>query len=451
MGVRFLHTADLHLGSPLDSVAREDASRADELREATYGALERIVDLAIARDVAFVAVSGDLYDERARSVEANEFLVEQFGRLDERGIDCYVVHGNHDPLHDGAERLDWPANVHVFSADEPETVLHPNAEAPTARILGQSYGQQWERNSLYWQYTPPDRAVPNVGLLHTGLNPDGQRYAPCGPSDLAQKEIDYWALGHIHTPGRVSGAPAAYPGIPQGRHLGETDVGGCFVVEVGSNGEADVEFVPTSPVVWQRIEVDIGGATTVDGKSIGTLGELANHLVDRCQAVREADYSELTPDEFDLPVADVDWEPASVVYRIEVGGRGDVHEQLDPEATDWLADQLRDRLPSGTPAVWIESVRDRSSPPLPDDETLRADDETIDELHGLVDDLRTSERVRVDLREETGAVWEWTPPEQAEDLGADRIALDDDKLDELIDRALRRATDRLALERYDVD
>lgn len=449
MGIRFLHAADLHLGSPLGSVT--NGQRADELQRATHDALERIVSLAIDRDVEFVAVSGDLYDERARSVEANEFLVSQFERLGEHGVPCYIVHGNHDPFYDGAERLEWPENVYVFSADEVEMVDHPDGENTTARLLGQSYGQQWESEKLYYYYTPPDRTVPNIALLHTGMNPNGRKYAPCSPSDLASKEIDYWALGHIHTPGQVDGVNAAYSGIPQGRHVGEAGVGGCYIVEVESNASPELEFVPTSPVVWREVDIDIGEAKTGDGKPVGTLSELVSHVVDRCQEVRNAGYTELAESVLDVPVSDVEWEPTGVVFRVNLVGRGTVHDQLDEEATDWLRSQIRDRLPSGMSTVWIEAIRDRTSPPLPDDETLREEDETIDELHSLVEELSTQEEVRQELREEVGEVWEWTPAEEKEDLPDDRLALNDDRLDDLIDSALRRATDKIALEHYDVD
>ncbi|SNR70251.1 metallophosphoesterase family protein [Halorubrum vacuolatum] len=449
MGVRFLHAADLHLGSPLESVT--DKQRTDELHRATHDALKRIISLAIDREVEFVVVSGDLYDKRARSVEANDFLVQQFERLNERDVPCYIVHGNHDPLYDGAERLDWPENVHVFSADGVEIIEHPGEEHTTARLLGQSYGQQWVSETLSDEYTPPDSTVPNIGLLHTGLNPDGRKYAPCSPSDLAAKEIDYWALGHIHTPGRIAGANAAYAGIPQGRHIGEAGVGGCYIVEVEPNASPELAFLPTSPVVWHEIEIDIGTAKTGDGKQVGTLSELVSCVVDRCQEVRNTGYTELAERVLDVPVSDVEWEPTGVIFRLNLVGRGAVHDQLDEEAIPWLQTQIGERLPSGTSTVWIESIRDRTSPPLPDDETLREEDETIDELHALVEELRTQQEVQQDLRETVGEVWEWTPAEETEDLPEDRLVLNEDRLDDLIDSALRRATDRIALEHYNVD
>lgn len=450
MGVTFLHTADFHLGSPLRAVEAASESLAERLQRATHEALRRVVQVALDEDVDFVVVAGDLYDQQARSVYANEFLVEQFTRLDDAAIPCYVVHGNHDPLGAGAEKLPLPDNVHVFGAGDVETVLYPSEDEPEARIMGQSYGSQWESNSLYYHYTPPDTAIPNIGVLHTGLNPDGRRYAPCGPSDLAQKDIDYWALGHIHTPRLVDGAPAAYAGIPQGRHAGETAIGGCLLVDMDADSVPDIEFVPTSPIVWQEIAVDIGAARTDDDTQLRNLADAEGYLEERMFDLRTADRNALT-DTLPMPVAETDWTPEGFVCRWRLTGRGELFEALDEEATDVLASRLRDRSSSDSPFVWTESVRDYTAAPLPDLETLVESDEIISEFVDLAEEFREDDATRNELRAKTGDVWEWRTDEEHEDVSEDRIALDGSRLDDLIDRAVAQAIDELATRRQNAN
>ncbi len=446
MGVTFLHTADFHLGSPLRAVEAASESLAERLQRATHEALRRVIQVALEEDVDFVVVAGDLYDQQARSVYANEFLVDQFERLEDAEIPCYVVHGNHDPLGAGAEKLPLPDNVHVFGADDVETVLYPNEDEPEARILGQSYGSQWESNSLYYHYTPPDTTIPNIGLLHTGLNPDGRRYAPCGPSDLAQKEIDYWTLGHIHTPRLVDGAPAAYAGIPQGRNIGETAIGGCLIVDVDAGSDPDIEFVPTSPIVWQEIVVDLGTVSTDDDTPLRNLADAEGYLEERMLDLRTADQDSLT-DTLSMPVAETNWMPEGFVCRWTLSGRGELFEALDEEATDVLANRLRDRSSSASPFVWTESVRDYSAPPLPDLETLVESDEIISELVELSNEIQEDDATRGELQARMGDVWEWRTDEEHEDVSEDRIALDEERLDDLIDRAVTRSIDELATRR----
>lgn len=451
MAVTFLHTGDLHLGSPLRAIEGTSDELGDQLARATQTSFRGVIDAALARDVDFVVVAGDLYDRAARSVRATEFLVEQFERLDEAAVPCYVVHGNHDPLGDGAEKLDLPANVHVFGTDEVTSVTYPDNDAPEARILGRSYGARHESNRLYYHYSPPDDGVPNVGVLHTGLNPDGRRYAPCGPADLATKPIDYWALGHVHDAGAVRGAPAAYCGISQGRHVGEAGLGGCLLVTLKAGTAPDVSFLPTSPIVWRRVAVDVGAGITADGGAPRNLTDLEGCLADRALDVREADAASLV--DHDLPIADHDWEPEGFVCRWELTGRGEVHDVLadDGEATETLAERLRSRLEGNSPFVWTTAVRDRTGPPIPDRETLAENDDVVAELLSLAAELGEDPDVRADLREEAGDVWERVDDPDREDNPPDRLALSDDRLDDLLDRAVATAIDELAVGRGHVD
>lgn len=446
MGVTFIHAADLHLGSPLRAIAGASEEMRDRLAYATQESFQRIIQTAIDRDVDFLTVAGDLYDREARSVRANEFLVEQFERLQAADIPAYVVHGNHDPLGDGAEKLALPDNVSVFGADGVETAHYPTEEDPQAHIHGQSYSSRHESNKLYYSYAPTDTAVPNIGLLHTGLNPDDRKYAPCSPSDLASKDIDYWALGHIHTPQRIGGAPAAYAGIPQGRHSDELGAGGCLLVDVDANTDPEIEFIPTSPIVWRHESVDVAAT---EGR-IQNLTDLEGHLEERALEVRGDDGADLVA--HDIPVAETDWEPAGLIVRWTLTGRSEVHDILDDdEATSVLTERLRDRLGDGAPFVWTETVRNRVRPALPDRETLIEDDDVIAELVALTDELRDDPAAREDLRGEAGDLWEWVDDQDREDTPPDRLPLDDERLDDLIDQALRTAIDELALRRYNVD
>ena len=62
MPFRFVHTADLHLDSPIASLALRNEELATLVRGATRRTLERIVDLSIAEQVDALLIAGDLYD-----------------------------------------------------------------------------------------------------------------------------------------------------------------------------------------------------------------------------------------------------------------------------------------------------------------------------------------------------------------------------------------------------
>lgn len=446
MGVQFLHTADLHLGSPLRAIAGTNPELRERLHEATYTALERIVETALTEDVDFVLFAGDLYDQESRSVKANQALLMQFERLDDAGIPSYVIYGNHDPLGESGELFELPDSVHVFGHEDVGTAEYPPSGPPEARILGQSYRVPAEDRTMYRYFSPPDDDLPNIGMLHTALNPDSNRYVPCSLADLRGKDdIHYWALGHIHEHDTYAGSPyAAYPGIPQPRHIGEAGVGGCLLVDLEADRPAEVEFVPVGPIVWERREVPVDGSNGTDPP--GNLDDLEDQMLSQGQGLLE-DPAQPAFDDLDIPVRRGDWEPEGLIVRWELTGRGPIHPVLEDaeEVEDGLAERLRRELGSGEPFLWTEAVRQKTAQPLPDIEEVRDEDPVIDRFLDIVEDVRSDPEAREELQDHLEDIW--FRPRDPEDEEIDAFPLTDERLDDLIDRARDRTVDRLLEER----
>jgi len=62
MAIRFIHTADVHLDSPLSSLAVRDPEIAETVGTATRQAFVNIVDLCLEESVDALLIAGDLYD-----------------------------------------------------------------------------------------------------------------------------------------------------------------------------------------------------------------------------------------------------------------------------------------------------------------------------------------------------------------------------------------------------
>jgi DNA repair protein SbcD/Mre11 len=62
MNFRFLHAADLHLGSPLQGLAQKDDGVARHLASAGRAAFEDLVTKALEENVAFAVIAGDVFD-----------------------------------------------------------------------------------------------------------------------------------------------------------------------------------------------------------------------------------------------------------------------------------------------------------------------------------------------------------------------------------------------------
>jgi DNA repair protein SbcD/Mre11 len=85
--VKFLHTADWHVGKTLKGRDRLDEQRA---------VLTEIAVLAEANDVDAVLVAGDVYDLSAPSAPAQQLVVQALLRMRRAGAEVIVIAGNHD-------------------------------------------------------------------------------------------------------------------------------------------------------------------------------------------------------------------------------------------------------------------------------------------------------------------------------------------------------------------
>jgi DNA repair protein SbcD/Mre11 len=85
--VKFLHTADWHVGKVL-----KGRDRLDEQRDV----LAEIVRIADENQVDAVLVAGDLYDAAAASAPAQQLVIQTLLRLRQTGAEVIVQAGNHD-------------------------------------------------------------------------------------------------------------------------------------------------------------------------------------------------------------------------------------------------------------------------------------------------------------------------------------------------------------------
>ena len=261
--LRFIHTADVHLDSPLRGLSRYEGAPVEALRGATRRAFERLVDLAIQEEVAFVLLAGDLYDGDWRDFNTGIFMSRQLGRLAEHGIQVVAVAGNHDAASRLTKALQLPGNMKILSSRRPETVTLDEAGVV---IHGQSFAREREEANLAAGYPDAVAGRFNIGLLHTSL--DGREghaaYSPCTLDDLRARGYDYWALGHVHEAEFVSRDPfIVYPGCLQGRHAREIGAKGCVLVTVEDDAVVEVTPHPLDDVRWTRCEVDVQGTTSI--------------------------------------------------------------------------------------------------------------------------------------------------------------------------------------------
>jgi len=227
---RFIHTADIHLDSPLKGLEAHEDAPVDEIRGATRRTLDNLIDLAIEEEVNFVLIAGDLYDGDWKDYNTGLFFVRQMSRLGKAGIKAFIISGNHDAANQITKTMPLPDNVTLFSHKKPQSV---KLDDIGVIIHGQSYALRAVIDNLALQYPQYDSNYFNIGLLHTSLTgrEGHEDYAPCTLDELKSKGYEYWALGHVHKREIVSKDPwIIFPGNIQGRHIKEAGAKGATLV-----------------------------------------------------------------------------------------------------------------------------------------------------------------------------------------------------------------------------
>ncbi|MEQ9124301.1 MAG: DNA repair exonuclease [Alphaproteobacteria bacterium] len=355
MTFRFVHTADVHLDSPLKSLALRDADLPKAVDAATRVAFGRIVDLCLAEQVDALLIAGDLYDGANASMKTAAFLAAELRRLPPE-IHVFILKGNHDARSGITARLDLPDHVKTFDGRGQVHEFTSRTGAAVA-IHGVSFSDPHAPESLLPKYKPPIEGAINVGLLQTSLDgaPGPDPYSPVAAADLAAHGFAYWALGHIHRRSVVQagGACIVMPGIPQGRHVNEAGPKSVTLAAVAQDGAVRLEERRVAAVEFARLDL----ALDPDDADMEAALAAAERALDR--ASTESDAEALILRLAVTPPAAFEWrlrrEEELVAERVRVAARqrGFWIEQVEiraaaraDAAAGWadLAEALRDVL-----------------------------------------------------------------------------------------------------------
>jgi len=313
----------------------------DLFLDAPYQAVGRVFDAAVAEDVGFLILSGDIVRPRESGPRGPLFLADQFARLAARGIVVYWIGGADDAPETWPSAVKLPQNVHCFPAGRTETIVFHRGAEPLARIVGvRGATPQWLRPGAVAEVTAPYTIAARQG--------------PAEETALQAGAVDYWALGGRHD--RVtlrSGAPTIhYCGSPQGRRPEEPGVHGCTLVQVDEHRQTRTSFLPTDSARWSNERVELDETTTRD--------ELEMRLRTRMNALVES--------------------APSVIWLVSwsLAGRGPLAAPLrrGKLAAD-LLQGLRAEFGYRDPAAWSVSLEPEAAETLPpewyEQETIRGD------------------------------------------------------------------------------
>ena len=283
--MRFLHTADWHLGKLFGQRYQTEDQR--------Y-VLEELLSLVKEAKADAVVVAGDIDDRGGPPAEAVDLMSEVLARCVEKHSPVLYIAGNHD----SASRIDFGRSVMEQSGvyvrgkivKDAEPVVLEDAHGPVYFSLlpfaappevRETFGI--ERTISYDEameiVVQDARAkIPtgarSVAIAHAvlagGQRAESERPLSVGGSDQVRpvhfKGYSYTALGHLHGPQRAGGESIRYSGSLLKYSFDEAkQQKGASIVDLAADGTVKQEFVPLVP----RHDVRIVTGTLAELRTAG--------------------------------------------------------------------------------------------------------------------------------------------------------------------------------------
>ena len=247
--VKFLHTADWHIGIKLQGK--------DLLEDQQY-VMNDLISKIDETKPDFLIIAGDLYDRSVPSKEATTLLQELLVKINiECNIPIFAISGNHDSRERLAIGEAW-FSKHKF-------YLHTRLDQSFDKITFEDtdiyllpYFEPFEAREYFGDatltthnsatkrvideiYKNIDMSKTNILVAHTfvsgGLETDSEREISVGTVENVAVEIfekfDYVALGHLHNPNAIKEERIKYSGSPMAYSFSEaTQTKGMRLIEL---------------------------------------------------------------------------------------------------------------------------------------------------------------------------------------------------------------------------
>lgn len=183
--MKILHVADLHLEGGYNRVGNEKNKL---LKEEGLDYFYQTINLAKSENVAAVLLCGDLFDKLSVRVSTRKEILRQISALPQ--IKFFYCLGNHD--HKLLFEDEKPENLVIFSTDFEKYDLGDV-------VIGGSSVLKFSKRDFV-DKIDFDKDKLNILMLHAYLS--ASKFDDClsfEAKELKNKNIDYLALGHVHT------------------------------------------------------------------------------------------------------------------------------------------------------------------------------------------------------------------------------------------------------------
>lgn len=247
--MKFIHCADLHLDSKIDGIP---SAKSKLRREEIVHSFERLVSFAEQNGVKAIIIAGDMFDTARISSKTSRLVLHTIRTHGD--IDFLYLSGNHDEDNFISESGDeLPLNLKVFG-DSWTSFRYGDTVITGVKFNGVN-------DKLVYDTLRLNAADKNIVVMHgqvAGYKSSTGAEIISIPN-LKDKNIDYLALGHIHSfsEGVIDGRGRyVYSGCLNGRGFDELGEKGFVLLDDSGKG-VSYKFVPFSDRQLYDFEYDV--------------------------------------------------------------------------------------------------------------------------------------------------------------------------------------------------
>lgn len=247
--MRFIHTADIHLGAEPDVGKPWCGERSKEI----WRSFERLIERAEEEKIDLLLIAGDLFHRQPLLRELKE-LNYFFTLLSVTKV--VIILGNHDYLKKDSYYHTFPfhENVVFLMEDILQSVYFPHINT---EVYGFSYHERKIKQPLYDEIRPEYSNRRTILLAHGG----DQEHIPINRQKLLRSGFDYIALGHIHKPQILNAHKIAYAGALEPLDIGDRGPHGYIEGEFHGK-DIKIHFVPFAKREYKHIEIAVDKENT---------------------------------------------------------------------------------------------------------------------------------------------------------------------------------------------
>jgi DNA repair exonuclease SbcCD nuclease subunit len=277
--LKFIHTADTHLGFEITKIAQSDPVGRQNRADSLFENFVSIVEHAIEIGADLFIHSGDLFNKYYIPREVLDELVRPFKDLVRAGISVLLIPGNHERSEFPFDLFHGAKNVFVF--DRPKS-LSLTLDGYSVGIAGFPFIREDSRRTFLKALEETEyeglRSDFNILVIHQAFD-----QATVGPVDFTFREgrpdtvsrqtvpldFEYIAAGHIHRH-QILYHPLeprlhfVYPGSTQRISFAEMNEEKGFVMGEVLNDRIETRFMALPTYDMEIVNIEAAGLSTGD-------------------------------------------------------------------------------------------------------------------------------------------------------------------------------------------